>query len=129
MRISVYGDYRELEDYNIGGYVDLEGRPVKKTPQSNPYDYDDYVIWKGNFDREKSHAVYSDRLVQWDTEKYHKCWKEVFDGEGIFSANNNPSKINLFLNKYFGKEVKLTAILQGCNVSSGFQYWVYYYEE
>ena len=121
--ISIYGE-------NITGmYFNLKGEPIKRTPFTHPYSYDEYVQWMENYHKEKSHAVYSDRLQQWNSKKYSECWKEVSTGEDIYAANKNPNKINRLLNLYFGYEVKLTAILQGCNASSGFPYWVYIYEE
>lgn len=121
--ISIYGE-------NITGmYFNLKGEPIKRTPFTHPYSYDEYVKWMGDYHKDKSHAVYSDRLFQWDHKKYNQCCEEVFGNHGQYFDNREPSEVNQFLNLYFGKEVKLTAILQGCNVSSGFPYWCFIYEE
>lgn len=124
-----YNDgYMDEGFHSFSQFVDLDGKPVRKTPFSNPYNFDDYVEWKGNYRRGDA-AVYSDRLWQWDTAKYKECYQDVFGSEGQKFSGRNPSGIEKFLSLYFGKNVTLTAILQGCNVSSGFPYWVFYYRE
>ena len=111
-------------------YVDLDGNEIKRNPFSHPYNYDEYVIWKDeNFDKEKYSAVYSDRLYQWDLEKYNKCCQEVFENQGQQFYQREPKEIERFLSMYFDKEIKLTAVMQGCNQSSGFPYWIFLYEE
>ena len=110
-------------------YFDLEGNKVKRTPYDFPYSYDPYVQWMGDYNKDNSPSVYSDRLWRWDSDKFNKCCEEVFGDRGQYFDNRAPEKINEFLNKYFGKKVKLTAILNCCNVSSGFPYWRFNYEE
>lgn len=109
-------------------YVDLEGKKVKKTPVTHPYNFDDYVEWKGNY-RQFDSAVYSDHLYQWDTEKYKKCYEKAFKNNGQRFDSRNVSGIRDFLSMYFEKEIELTAIMQGCNRSSGFPYWIFFYRE
>lgn len=124
---SGYMEYMDRIDYH-GQFVDLKGRPVKKTPHSNPYDYDLHVVWMGHYDPEKASSSYSDRMQQWDPDKFKECWKKVSTGQGIYAANKDPVTVNKFLNLYFGYEVKITAIMQGCNKNSGFPFWLYIYE-
>lgn len=112
-----------------GSYLNLKGEPVERTPQNHPYNYDEYVQWMKNYDEGKAHVVYSDRLWEWDSKKYNKCCREVFGNQGQFFSNRKPEDIERFLSLYFGKEVKLTAILQGCNAGNGYPYWVFLYEE
>lgn len=110
-------------------FVNLNGDPVRKTPFSHPYNYDEYVIWKDqNFNIEKSLATYSDRLFQRNYEKYNKCCQEVFQNQSQYFNDRDPKEIEKFLIMYFEKEIKLTAIVQGCNQSNGFPYWVFFYE-
>ena len=109
-------------------YVDLDGKPIERTPITHPYNFDDYVEWKSGFTKGDS-AVYSDRLYQWDSKKYDECYNEIFKKSGQYFNSNNPSGIEKFLSMYFGKEITLTAILRGCNQASGFPYWVFYYVE
>lgn len=128
MRRDIYGEYFEdcMEDSR---FVDLDGNSVKRTPFSNPYNFDDYVEWKSSEFSKDDCAVYSDRLSQWDNEKYNYCFNEVFKKNEQKFNSDNPSGIEKFLSMYFEKNVKLTAILRGCNCSNGFPYLIFYYKE
>ena len=89
----------------------------------------EYVVWKDkNFNEEECSAVYSDRLFQWNYEKYNKCCQEVFKNQGQQFYEREPKEIEKFLGMYFEKQIKLTAIVQGCNQSSGYPYWVFYFK-
>lgn len=127
--MSWYG-YEQGKLYFDSRFVDLNGKPIERTPLSYPYNYDEYVIWKDEiFNEEECSAVYSDRLFQWDYEKYNKCCQEVFKNQGQQFYEREPKEIEKFLGMYFEKEIKLTAITQGCNQSSGYPYWVFFYKE
>ena len=127
--MSWYG-YEQGKLYFDSRFVDLNGKPIERTPLSYPYNYDEYVIWKDKiFNEEECSAVYSDRLFQWDYEKYNKCCQEVFKNQGQQFYEREPKEIEKFLGMYFEKEIKLTAITQGCNQSSGYPYWVFFYKE
>lgn len=109
-------------------YLNLNGNIVKNSPISNPYNFDEYVQWRGNYNEYDS-AVYSDRLYQWDPKKYKSCYIEIFKNEGQIFYDKNPKEVNKFMNMYFGKDVELTAILCGCNNISGYPYWIFLYRE
>lgn len=116
------------ELYN-SSYYDIYGHPVQKTKDEYPYSYDTFVIWKKEYRKNKSQTVYSDRLKQWDAEKYNNCCQTVWDNHGQYFDRRTPEEIERFLSLYLEKRIKLTAITQGCNVSSGYPYWVFYYED
>lgn len=121
--------YRNMDGtFHIPQYVDLNGKPVERTPWTNPYDFDEYVEWKGNYNEYDS-AVYSDRMLSWETAKYDKCSKEVWGDDRRQSFNpERPDLIERFLRLYNNEEkLELTAITRGCNVSNGFPYYVYHY--
>lgn len=112
-------------------YLDLSGKPIKRTPRTHPYSYDDFVLYKSeDFDPMDS-MVYHDRMLQWDREAFGKAASEVWPDKSHSQMfyGREPADINRFLNLYFGKEVKLTAVLQGCNVGNGFPYWIFAYKE
>ena len=127
-------EYSEDYDIDMCGYksrpryADFDGNEVKRNPITNPYDFDEYVEWECGYQKDNS-AVYSDRLWQWDSKKYDKCCQEVFKNTGQKFNSRNPEGIQRFLSMYFDKEVRLTAILCGCNYATGFPYLVFYYEE
>ena len=83
-------DANTYGEYIIPYYADLKGNTVKKTPITNPYDFDDYVEWKGNY-RQFDPAVYSDRLYQWDTAKYkfHLAYNEEFFNHILFCTSTS----------------------------------------
>ena len=111
-------------------FVDLNGNPIKRTPLSWTYSYDEFVIWKDeNFKKEECSAVYSDRLLQWSHEKFDKCCQEIFKNKGQYFSERDPKDIEKFLSLYFEKEIKLMAITQGCNTCTGYPYWVFFYKE
>lgn len=123
-----------MDIYGYGAkarYLDLNGNIIKRTPFSNPYNYDEFVVWKKESanDIERGSAVYSDRLWEWDHEKYNKFCQEVFGDKGQQFNSRKPDGVEKFLSLYFEKEVILTAIVQGCNQSSGFPYWIFFYKE
>lgn len=109
-------------------YVDLNGNPVKRTKEEYPYNYDSYVVWKGDYTENTDGCVYSDRLFQWDWEKYNRCCEEVWGNQGQYFNNRMPEDIEKFLSLYIGKKIKLTAIMEGCNWSNGYPVWVFCYK-
>ena len=104
-------------------------RMIHRTPIDFPYSYDEYLLWRKDYHKDKSQTVYSDRLFQWDSEKYNKCCEEIFGNHGQYFDDRNPEDINKFLNKYLGKEVKLTAVLQSCDGSTRYPVQKFVYEE
>lgn len=118
-----------METYAAYFYEDLNGKPVRRNPLDYPYQYDSYVIWKENYNPEKSKKVYSDRLFSWDSQKYNQCCQDVFGNTGQGFDERNPIQVEQFLSKYFNVQIKLTAILKGCNWSTGFPIYEFVYEE
>ena len=130
---NMYRDYYN-DNYFYGllpKYVDLHNQPVKHTPVSNPYSYDEYVIYKSkNYNPDKHYsATYSDRMMQWDITKFGNCHREAFGNDSQMFYNAKPELVEKFLSLYFDKDINLIAILQGCNVSNGNPYWVFIYIE
>lgn len=109
-------------------YRNIKGQPVKRDKHNFPYTYEPYVLWEKDYKKTDS-AVYSDRLFQWDCYKAEKISKEI--GVNLNSyTNKEPEKTEQWLRKYFDNEsLILTGIEEGCNVSNGFAYWIYYYRK
>ncbi|MGJ0846570.1 hypothetical protein ACR77J_07770 [Tissierella praeacuta] len=110
-------------------YRNINGNEVRKNREKYLYSYDPYVIWKDDYNKETSHTVYSDRLWQWDNKRFDQCCQAVWGDKSQHFGNRKPKDIEGFLILYFAKDIKLTAILEGCNVANGYPYWVFYYEE
>jgi len=109
-------------------FVDLDGNLVEKDKYNYQYSYDPYVVWKNNYLPDSS-MVYSDRLMQWDFRKFNKCCLQVWNNEAQYFHSRQPKDIEKFLSLYFGKEIKLTVIMEGCNVSNGYPYWIFGFKE
>lgn len=115
---------------NSLGYVNLKGERVERTFWDFPYTYDPFLLWKDeDYNEQNTISVYSDRLMHWDFEKFNECCQKVFNNTGQYFNNRAPWDIEKFLSLYLEKEIKLTAIEESCNVSSGYPYWIFYYEE
>lgn len=108
-----------------GMYLDIDGRPVKRTPVQYPYSYDLFVQYKNGGKSEITQSAYSDRLFQWDFKKYNDLCIKNFGNEGQYFDERKPNDIEMFLSDYFEKKIKLIVIMKGCNVSSGFAVWYF----
>jgi hypothetical protein len=122
-----YVGHKPADDrYSILG---LTYNPNPKDKWSHPYSYDPFIVWYGNA-RKGDSVVYSDRLVQWDYDKYMECAKTVRTKYNTNSFDiNNPVQVKEFLSLYYDKQVVLTAIVEGCNVSNGYPYWILYFRD
>lgn len=108
-------------------YVDLDGNPVERTKHTHPYSYDAFVVWDNRQNVTPNSSCYSDRLLQWDYDKTRELSKKHFGEAGDYWSNRAPKKIEAFLSEYFGKKIRLAVIMEGCNVASGYPYWLFYY--
>ena len=133
MMANDYWYEEELDELGDGWidltYRDLNGKPVKRNKADYPYSYDDFVTWMGDYNKGKGDCVYSDRLWQWNSKKFDSCCMEVWGNKGQTFYGRNPKEVETFLCKYFGKQVKLTVIMEGCNHSSGYPIWTFFFEE
>lgn len=109
--------------------VKLDGKPVERTQWDCPYSYDEFVVYKTEKYEPTDSAVYSDRLWEWDPNKFRRAvaavWPEqprsqMFHGKKF-------KDLEKFLQLYMGEQVQLTAVTQGCNVGNGYPYWVFLY--
>lgn len=120
-----YQKYIYLEDIN--------GNPIEKTPFSNPYDYDSFVIFKhSNFNKENDYAVDSDRLSQWDNNKFKEATRIIrakYNIEYCTFIFRNRDAISDFMSIYYSKNIIVTAVVQNCNKNNGYPYWTIYYKE
>lgn len=116
---------------NIGrlyGYLDMDGFPVEKPKDKYPYGYSPFRIFRRNWSRNDK-SVDSDRLFEWDSEKYNKLSKEVFGNAGQNFGNRYPEEIQQFLQLYLGRRVLITGIMECCNAGNGYPYWTFYYKD
>jgi hypothetical protein len=130
-RMYTYSYVSEDGVYNHSLYVDSNGKPVAKTKEQCPYNYDSFVVWKGDYKKDNydnNHTVYCDRMWQQDWDKYNKCCREVWGNEGQYFDNRTPESIEKFLSLYYNRPIKLTIIMEGCNWSTGYPVWIFFFE-
>ncbi len=111
-------------------YIDEHGIPVARTPQTHPYTYDGYVTYRGGKNEEANGTIYSDRLLQWDWDKYNLLSRKHFGDEGQYFDNRDPKKIEAFLRDWCeSPKLKLIFIMKYCNQSSGYPVWRFDYHD
>lgn len=118
-----YGLY---DRYGFGGterasdfWVDPNGQ--RRTKSEAPYGYSEFYLAGGPEGRAlATDAVYSDRLYQWNSEKYAACSKAVKQGWQSMSLKQASKWMSL----YYGKAIEVTALAEGCNISNGYPYWI-----
>jgi len=114
---------------SCGPYIGLDGNPNERTPRTNPYSYELFETYSHER-REDDEAVYSDRMRQWDYSKFNDCCMKVWGNTGqYFDGLKTSEEVELFLCLYFGEEVVLTAVFQGCNWSNGYPVWLFLYRK
>lgn len=117
---------KEYRGLHVGRNRNIYGAKVKRPREEYPYSFDHYCVYKTiDFDQ-TTHTIYSDRMRQWDSEKFDTCHEHVFGNSGQYFDCRNPELIEQFLKEYFDWELSLTGIEEGCNFSNGYPYWVFY---
>ena len=114
-------------DYLWQQRLNERGEPIK-TKLTHPYSYDPITIWS-NGKQDATGSVYSDRLYEWDSEKYKESIKKVFGENGRRWDNCKPEQIEKFLTEYFGKKVALTCVTEYCNQATGYPCWRFDYKD
>lgn len=106
------------------------GKRDRRTKEEFPYSYSDHFILRTvPHDKLKAKgidAVYDDRMRGWDHAAWEKACASVPEKRFDQFTQND---LNKFLSAYFGKPVKGLAISEGCNASSDYPYFVFYYKK
>ena len=128
-----FADPAELggEALGFGGAVDEYGDPVERPKERHPYNYSSFVTWrKPGTERPGTPAVYSDRLYQWDHEKFDRLCKKHFGDIAQVFYSRSPEAVEAFLRDYLeNPAIELELIMEGCNQATGFPVWVFYYRK
>ena len=94
----------------------------RKSKGEYPYSYDAFYIWRdGNLDG--CSADYHDRMMGWDCDKFKTACIE-----GKRFSQYTKADCSKFLSTYFGQKTIAAALVEGCNASNGYPYWVFYYK-
>lgn len=118
---SVYGTI-----WQYAGGVDEHGRPVQRTKESHPYNYDGFVQERCGENREANATVYTDRLLQWDYDKTRALAKKHFKDTGIddggdYWGQRRAKAIEGFLREWNDDPtIRVILVMEYCNVSNGY---------
>lgn len=116
-------------------FINENGEPITKTPETHPYSYEPYIIFgKTNQELENGYingSVYDDRLLQSNYNKFISLKNNILKNNSFETSTKE--KIEKFLEAWYDNKyiIVLVRILKGCNVSNGYPYYVlqYHYEE
>jgi hypothetical protein len=120
---TVYGEYVPGGPERVGEHLG------PRSKQQYPYSYDPLLVYRRYAKLPaETHAVYSDRLRQWDFDKFRALSRTHFGNEGDSFHSRKPAKIEAFLREWFEQpELQLVRVEEHCNVSNGFPVWVFWY--
>ena len=80
--------------------------------------------------KKSNNSVYSDRLYQWDSEKYNTCCQKIWGNEGQSFYGRDAESIEKFLRLYFdNQDIVLCKIVRYENVASGYPYWHFMFND
>ena len=98
-----------------------------RTKQEWPYSYDEFFIFgdRHAIKGDDVHGVYSDRLEQWDRTAFQRAAKPFQKRFEAFSRD----ECSQFLTDYYGKPTKCVALAEGCNVSNGYPYHIFWFTQ
>ena len=112
--------------YSVKGFeeigVDWVNPRDTNSKQTHPYSYSPYYIWRVG-PLANSSSSYSDRMQQWDSKKFNKACDLIKKPFGTFTRED----CTKFLTEYFGEETTALGLAEGCNVSNGYPYWVFFW--
>lgn len=144
--------HEDDDDFIPDGFVlDSQGRPVfvnrggkylKPWPRTSrghkfvdPRDTRDRSQYEYSYspfyllgDHEPDSSIdYHDRMISWNRAKYDAAFKKV-NRKRFGFKDWTLDDCSRFLTLYFGKPTVCTALIEGCNVSSGYPYWAFCYQ-
>lgn len=74
-------------------------------------------------------TVDTDRLMDWDFDKYNECCMKVWGNTGQCFDRRSLTEIEDFLSLYFDSEVVIYGMIMNKNAFNGYPYWTIYYSE
>ena len=103
------------------GWVQPELGSANKTKQEAPYSYSPFYHFRDTSGAESESAC-SDRLRQWDCEKWNEARRMLSPGPLEYQSRLLPDAMMSF---YLGKPVKVVSLAEGCNVSNDYPYYIF----
>lgn len=97
-----------------------------KTIEQYPYNYDPIIRYLKTGikeeDIEKYSGVYSDRMANWNPNKYQEAYHRYLGHQKIENmCYGNANNVEQFLRDYFDNpKLKLIAVIEYCNTATGY---------
>ena len=107
----------------------FDENPNRRTKFTHPYSYDEFSIFDYTRGKDISNiqVVYSDRLRQWDYDKYDRA-SAAMDARFTSFANLSATQLTKFLQSYYDDNtLECVKLVEGCNKSSGYPYWIIFF--
>lgn len=95
---------------------------------THPYSYSPFFHWKKDW-KQNDTCAYDDRMREWKYDLWNEVCAELpLMQHGIRRFEyQTPETLSKMLSKYCGEPVTCTALVEGCNVSNGYPYYVFYW--
>lgn len=103
--------------------------PNYRSKAEYPYSYDPITIFSKRAQRKGDHAAYSDRMYQWDADKFNKTAYAIWNNMGQYFEHRTPTDIERWLCLYFDRPVELIHIEEHCNQATGYPVWFFVYAD
>jgi hypothetical protein len=100
-------------------------RPDNRTKQQSPYAYSPFYHWR-EAGSDKDTSAYSDRLAQWKHDEWRAACGKLPPGQFQYQT---PDALSALMSEYEGKPVRVTALAEGCNVSNGYPYYIFWWRD
>lgn len=93
-----------------------------------PYSYSEFFHFgsRSTIEQPGVEANYSDRLSDWDWNKNRTLWAKHV---GRPPAAATPAQLSAYLSEYWGRDLTVVAMAEGCNPMDGFAYNIYWFVE
>lgn len=106
----------------------------ERTKHQYPYSYDPHLQWSKQVGvPQDARGEYSDRLHQWEPQKFKALCMKHFAGKrgdpgGQMFHSRTPKDIEAFLRDYFDRpQLELLRVEEHCNQATGYPVWVFYH--
>lgn len=118
-----------IENEHGKDYLGLDGNPVSRIPCVYPDSYSEYVVYKSDEYKNTDYIVSNFHLIRNNRKAFQRAIRKTWNSRDYKQSfhNKKPEEIEEFLNICLGASIKLTAVLQGCNINDGSPYWIFAY--
>ncbi|MBK1667022.1 hypothetical protein CKO28_03055 [Rhodovibrio sodomensis] len=110
---------------HTSGYDWLDPAAPNRTRTEAPYAFTPHFLWRSKPREKLSNGMYDDRMRQWD----EAAWRRACGRVSTPIRQMRQRDASVFLSAYLDRPVTATAIAEGCNVSNGYPYLIFFFDE